>query len=86
MKKLKWAVLIVVAALVLFSLWMAGFSYGKGHPLALERGPVHQHQWGEWAQPIKLEGDNRVSRSYIQFHTCTNCGLSEYRFIQEQRR
>lgn len=86
MKKLKWLALIAVAAMVLFSLWMAGFSYGKGHPTALERGAVHRHEWGAWAQPSKLDGDNRPSKSYIQFHTCTNCGLSEYRFIQEEKR
>lgn len=76
-------VLIIAVALVtLFSSWMAGFTTGRSHPLLLEKGTVHHHEWSEWAAPAKIDGD-RPSRSYIQFHTCTNCGFSEFRFIGE---
>jgi hypothetical protein len=41
----------------------------------LESPVVHQHQWGLWGEP------KTVDSSWIQFRSCTNCGLSEMRHV-----
>jgi hypothetical protein len=60
-------VVVVVPATVL--LCTGTFSH------LVENPEVHHHAWGQWGEPKNDDS------SWIQFRSCTNCGLSEMRHV-----
>lgn len=65
--------LLLTALLLPFGLKLTGIYPGKdsGSKATVE----HVHGWAQWEKPVQC------GRAYIQFHSCTNCGFSEFRAV-----
>lgn len=62
-----------------------GLYFKKNHPSQPE-APVHEHQWGKWQEPEDPEPDSTAQAvKYVQFRSCTNCGVAEFRVVQESK-
>lgn len=63
-------------------IWFSGFTYGrtKAAPAAQN---IHQHEWGNWENPIMLTNAISVDvwSVFVQLRRCTNCGLAEARSL-----
>lgn len=68
------------------SIWFAGFKFGQKYQRVVTSAQVHEHEWGNWEGPkeedAKPEATVKEVR-YLQFRSCTNCGLSEFRVVTE---
>lgn len=75
--------IIAAIAAIGISTWMGGVSYGQRH-LSLEKAPLHEHVWSQWADPT-ASPDTSHGIDFIQFRHCTNCGMAEFRPVLKVR-
>ncbi len=77
MNKKTWLLLSAILGVVVVLIpTTIGLCTGSIHfKRLLENQVVHQHQWGLWGEP------KEVNSAWVQFRSCTNCGLSEMRNV-----
>ena len=69
---------VAVTALGLLSL---GYGLGRGYE-SWSGAERHTHQWSEWEKP---SAGPDATTAWVQFRYCTNCGLAEYRAVEQTR-
>lgn len=69
---------VLLGTIVWASGFMCGRRYDSTHPTV-----THEHKWTDWGDPSADQ--NSRDRQYIQFRHCTNCGVAQFRVVQEQQ-